>query len=203
LIGAGSVLAYVGSVCWLYEKPDFGMAALVGIAGIDLLAAWFAGGAFSYWYGDGTAHVISSASVAAWLLVCLDPVTSGLVTGVTIAAMLLGHWYLNSPTMELNPLKRLIRLLMAVAVLRAIVCAIGLAVLWAMTGPPANLSLWFFALRWLSGVFGLLGLAWMALRTLDIPNTQSATGILYVAVIAAFTGELCGQLLSHGALYPL
>ncbi|MCE9544364.1 MAG: hypothetical protein K8T25_02415, partial [Planctomycetia bacterium] len=47
LIGAGSVLAYVGSVCWLYEKPDFGMAALVGIAGIDLLAAWFAGGAFS------------------------------------------------------------------------------------------------------------------------------------------------------------
>jgi len=35
----------------------------------------------------------------------------------------------------------------------------------------------------------------MALRTLDIPNTQSATGILYVACLAAIVGELASQLL--------
>jgi hypothetical protein len=36
----------------------------------------------------------------------------------------------------------------------------------------------------------------MAWKTLQIPNTQSATGILYVAVIGVFTGELLGLLLS-------
>jgi hypothetical protein len=35
----------------------------------------------------------------------------------------------------------------------------------------------------------------MSRKTLDIPNTQSATGILYVACIAAIVGELTAQLL--------
>ena len=36
----------------------------------------------------------------------------------------------------------------------------------------------------------------MSWQTLKIPNTQSATGILYVAVITTFLGELTAQLLS-------
>ena len=51
------------------------------------------------------------------------------------------------------------------------------------------------ALRWLAGLIGILGLAGMTWQTLKIPNTQSATGILYVAVIFAFLGELSSQLL--------
>jgi hypothetical protein len=43
----------------------------------------------------------------------------------------------------------------------------------------------------------------MARRTLEIPNTQSATGILYVAVLGVFTGELTGLLLSATSAYPL
>ena len=35
----------------------------------------------------------------------------------------------------------------------------------------------------------------MSRKTLDIPNTQSATGILYVAGLAAIVGELAAQLL--------
>ena len=31
-----------------------------------------------------------------------------LALGVTLAAMLLGHWYLNTPTMELLPLRRVL-----------------------------------------------------------------------------------------------
>ena len=46
-------------------------------------------------------------------------------------------------------------------------------------------------------------LCWMTARTLKIPNTQSATGILYVVVIMSFTGELTAQLLSAGRAYPL
>ena len=43
----------------------------------------------------------------------------------------------------------------------------------------------------------------MAWKTLQIPNTQSATGILYVAVIATFIGELVSLLLSGSSAYPL
>jgi len=38
---------------------------------------------------------------------------------------------------------------------------------------------------------------------LQIPNTQSATGILYVAVIATFLGELTSLLLSAGLAFPI
>ena len=46
----------------------------------------------------------------------------------------------------------------------------------------------------------MAGLTW---QTLKIPNTQSATGILYVGVIVTFVGELTSQLLSRESLFPL
>jgi hypothetical protein len=61
----------------------------------------------------------------------------------------------------------------------------------------------FLTLRWLSGLVGALLLTVMAWKTLRIPNTQSATGILYVAVIATFLGELTSLLLSSQLANPL
>ncbi|HJN07493.1 MAG: hypothetical protein QGG09_18755 [Pirellulaceae bacterium] len=46
-------------------------------------------------------------------------------------------------------------------------------------------------------------LALMAWYTLKVPNTQSATGILYAGVILTFLGELTSQLLSVDTLYPI
>ena len=57
--------------------------------------------------------------------------------------------------------------------------------------------------RWLSGLVGTAVLTTMSWYTLKIPNTQSATGILYVAVICVFLGELTSQILSGSASYPL
>ena len=61
----------------------------------------------------------------------------------------------------------------------------------------------FLVLRWTFGLFGVGALAWMAWQTLKIPNTQSATGILYVAVIGTFVGETMALLLSAESLFPL
>ena len=61
----------------------------------------------------------------------------------------------------------------------------------------------FVVLRWSFGLVGVLALVWMAWQTLKIPNTQSATGILYVAVIGVFVGELTGLLLSAESAFPL
>ena len=57
----------------------------------------------------------------------------------------------------------------------------------------------FLSLRWLSGLVGALALTVMAWKTLKIPNTQAATGILYVAVIVTFLGELTSLLMAAQA----
>ncbi len=61
----------------------------------------------------------------------------------------------------------------------------------------------FLALRWLTGLVGTLVLAALTWQTLKIPNTQSATGILYAGVILTFIGELTSQLMSAESLYPV
>ena len=68
---------------------------------------------------------------------------------------------------------------------------------------PTQQTMLFIVLRWLSGILGAAGLTVMAWKTLLIPNTQSATGILYVGVIATFLGELTALLLHADAIFPL
>jgi hypothetical protein len=133
----------------------------------------------------------------------LDTASGGWLLGVIMVAMLLGHWYLNTPTMELAPLRRLV-ILIAVAVgIRALVSAVGLG-LNLSYGQPPETSWWIFVgLRWLSGLVGTGMLALMTWYVLKVPNTQSATGILYAGVILSFIGELTSQLLSVEARYPL
>jgi len=189
---AAAVASYVGSVCWLYEAPKSGMAALAVVSGLSLVGAWLDAGLF-----------VSSNTPAADALVWLAPVGEGLLLGSTMAAMLLGHWYLNSPGMQLAPLKRLTLLVAAAVLVRAILSFWGLGLELA-TAPPPELRWWLMlSLRWLAGVVGMLLVAWMTWQTLKIPNTQSATGILYVGVIAAFLGELTAQLLSQEGRFPL
>lgn len=143
-----------------------------------------------------------NGSTAARVLNYAGPVTSGLLLGSTIAAMFLGHWYLNTPTMELEPLRKLL-VLMAVAVIaEATVSGISLALeLRSSWLEQSQYPL--LALHWLAGIIGTAVLTWMAWQTLKIPNTQSATGILYVAVITTFIGELSSLLLSGSTGYPV
>jgi hypothetical protein len=193
----GAIVSYLCSAVWLYEKPRWGIGLLFVVAVVSLIGAWLARPVAM----DSTTEAIGTAN-SARVLWLLDPLTGGLVLGSTIAAMFLGHWYLNTPTMELAPLRKLI-LLMAIGIAsRALVCGIGLALEWQATGLNTS-QLLLVGLRWTSGIAGAAALASMAWQTLKIPNTQSATGILYVAVIATFLGELTSQLLSAGTTFPL
>lgn len=190
---AAAGLSYVGSVCWLYESPRAGKIALWLIALLSLLGAG--------WNAD---RGIDDWILASELQLQLGIATSGLVLGGTLAAMLLGHWYLNAPGMELAPLHRLLLLCGSAVLLNAVVCAVGLAGnLWLADGRGMEVWPLFLFLRWVFGMAGMIVLLWMAWQTLRIPNTQSATGILYVAVIASFTGELMGLLLSAGLPFSL
>jgi hypothetical protein len=174
---SAALTSYAGSVIWLYERTGVGRGFLAAVA---LLNLW------------GAAMAIPAPSRS--LLALADTFTSGMLLGTTVAAMLLGHWYLNTPTMKLGPLQRLIILMTVAVVLRAIVEAAAWGYLEFGAMPPSTRYA-LLALRWLAGIGGVLALAAMSWQTLRIPNTQSATGILYVAVIFAFLGELTSQLL--------
>jgi hypothetical protein len=117
--------------------------------------------------------------------------------------MLLGHWYLNSPSMQLAPLRRLLVAIGAAIVLQSVISAIGLAYEFHYASGVSSHFLLFVLLRWSFGLAGVAALTWMAWGTLKIPNTQSATGILYVAVIGVFVGELTAILLSAESAFPL
>ena len=197
-----AVLSYVGSVTWLYEKAKPGVLILYVVAGVGLTGGWLTSG----WLTRGPDSESAEPYEIASLLYGLTTPLSGLLLGFTIAAMLLGHWYLNTPTMDLLPLRRLVLLMSTATLARAALCGTGLTLQLTMAGSPESMGELFLpllALRWLAGLLGVLVLAWMAWQTLKIPNTQSATGILYVAVIGTFVGELAGQLLSVESAYPL
>jgi len=196
LPAAAAVTAWMASIAWFAERTRAGIVLCV-ITSLLLAAATavvqVAPGASGA--AGGTANAASGwASVGGALL-------SGLVTGLTVHAMLLGHWYLNAPGMRVDVLRRMIDVaLVAWAVQLAVATAAALpagTLTAGVPGSPTTMALiW---LRWLAGLAGLPVLLWLSRKTLDIPNTQSATGILYVACLAVILGELTAQLLSVAA----
>jgi hypothetical protein len=181
---AAAVVAWMASIAWFAERSRAGVflcgtaAALLAVATVTVQAPARAGG-----FAAATALL------------------SGLVTGLTVHAMLLGHWYLNAPGMRVDVLRRMID---ATLVVWAVQLAAALAqaafaggVFPPGTAGPTSLAL--VSLRWLGGLVGLPVLLVLSRKTLDIPNTQSATGILYVACLAAILGELTAQLVAAAA----
>ncbi len=189
---AAAVISYIGAVIWMYEAALPGKIAIVLVAILGLF---------------GCLLPLGTTNTPMLLLGVGDRVTGSLVLGTITTSMLLGHWYLNTPTMQLAPLRRLILMIGVALIARMVLCGVG-ATLEAnrpsVTGSGLS-ETWviFLGLRWVAGLLCPLGLAWMTWLTLKIPNTQSATGILYAAVILAFIGELTGQLLSARGGYPL
>jgi hypothetical protein len=174
LAAAAAVVAWIGSVLWFGERVRAGMVACG-------LAAALLGGA---------AVLVQPTTAAAGAALL-----SGLVVGLTVHAMLLGHWYLNAPGMRVDALRRMIDVALAAWGLQLAVSLAGLAAAPEVARTLGTTATALASIRWLAGLVGLPVLLVLSRKTLDIPNTQSATGILYVACLAAILGELTAQLL--------
>lgn len=163
-----ALLAYLASSAWLLERRFAGviLTALVSILMFSLLIV-------SPFTGEMSATIVHvTASVTA----------AGLL-GSTMGAMLLGHFYLTAPWMSLSPMRRLVAMIVIVALLRA-----G-AMYWQTATTSMARDTKLVLLQIVVGILAPAVLAGMAWRTLDFKNTQAATGILYVATICAFVGE--------------
>jgi hypothetical protein len=187
---ATAALSFLGSVLWALERRQGGTIAAVLVAVV------------------GTATLLTSQSesivTAAGRLVQTSALTSAGLLGTLVGAMLLGHWYLTATGMHLTPLIRATQLAFAAVLLRVVMAIFG------TLAAPAEVraALWgtefvWTLLRWSAGLAGPLVLTGLTFRILRYRNTQSATGVLFAAVILAFIGEAAALLLLRELHWPL
>jgi len=125
--------------------------------------------------------------------------------------MLLGHWYLIDLELSIEPFKRIFKFYLGTMIGHLAVLLLGALLLLAAGGEPtlAGLSrLWgtHNALLWLRLIVGPLAslpLAYMIWRTLQIPQTMAATGLFYIAILAAVVGEFLGRFILFRTSLPL
>lgn len=149
-------------------------------------------------------------SLLSLLLYPLDAVTAGLLLGSVLIGMILGHYYLNIPGLSIGYLQRLALVFMGAVAARLAVAGITLlrnaGELWPLIHvlldaeglpmPEGTLDPFVLVLLIVHVGVGILGagvLAVMAWRTALSSATQSATGILYVALILVIMGELASR----------
>jgi hypothetical protein len=148
------------------------------------------------------------AGIAAYSMI---GVISSLVLGLVTGAMLFGHWYLIDLDMPVDYLRTFVRVLAVVLVLDIVAMALAIGVVWLGGGTlgahavdtllGAHLEL--LAVRIVLGPAALIALIWMCWQTLKIPQTMAATGLLYIAMMAAIVGEMLGRFILFRTAVPL
>ncbi len=188
-------------------------------AGLATLAAGTLAAAVAAWLQTVSIVPEAGRSGGAALLFGLDALTASLLLGSVIVAMILGHFYLNVPGLAIAHLQRLSLLFLASVAARAAVVGASAfrsraslrplaELLLDPAGVPPGSSLDPFVLVLLlvhvaAGLAGPAVMAVMTWRTATIASTQSATGILYVALIMVIMGELASRHLLATARLPL
>ena len=127
------------------------------------------------------------------------------VTGGSMAAVVLAHWYLVTPKISERPLIVTTQLLMMVLVVQLLLFGV-----WAAAGIPdmepfevlTGDNMVFVWLRLVVGLVFPLVLTWMAYRTALTRSMESATGLLYIqfALVMASTIVAAGLLFGEGLL---
>jgi hypothetical protein len=177
--------------------------ALVAIAvGGGILAVVLQGTFFDSGVGLQTLTVASFLSSAALL-------------GGACTAMILGHWYLVIPSMQVSYLQSIVKLHIASMIVR--IAIVGAAVWYALTPAfSAELAVVpsfrhyvtsidgiFFWQRVLFGLAGPALLSYLTWETAKIRSTQSATGILYVDFFTVVVGELLAKFILLSTRVPV
>jgi hypothetical protein len=187
---AAAVLAYMAAVSWGLGLVRLGLPLtwLIALGCVGALVA-----------------ISRTDSTGLWALNGAGRLASAFLLGSSLTAMLLGHYYLTSPAMSIEPLKRFVKCIGCGLVARALLAAVGLWIFLSATGGSASdptVSPLFLAVRWGMGVVGPAVAAVLAWKTVRIRSTQSATGILYIGMTLVLFGELTALVLSREAGVP-
>src|SRR5688572_13093485 len=145
------------------------------------------------------------------LIFSLGSLLSALVLGTVTICMVLGHWYLVAPAMSVRHLKIVAGLFLCAVIARVLLGCYTSVLIWNdleasgidILSNFVLVNLVFFAQRVLFGLALPLALSWMIWQTVKIRSTQSATGILYVALIFILFGEFLSHYFLVSTGYPI
>ena len=128
--------------------------------------------------------------------------SSSAFLGGACTAMILGHWYLVIPSMDVSHLQSIVKLHMVSMVVRIAVVAAAVYFAISTWQPGLGPSFRYYVLSisgvffWQRVLFGLAGpavLSYLTWETAKIRSTQSATGILYVDFFTVVVGEVLAK----------
>ena len=168
-----------------------------------------------------TALVLQALTIAAGRSLPMQALTvasflsSAALLGGACTAMILGHWYLVIPSMQVSHLQSIVKVHIASMVVRVAVvgAAVFVAIVTAFAAQPevgpsfrhyiTSVSGIFFWQRVLFGLAGPAVLSYLTWETAKIRATQSATGILYVDFFMVVVGEVLAKYLLLAARVPV
>lgn len=155
-----------------------GAASIAGLAAVAFLAQVFA---LPTWGYVGT---------------LLAFVVGGLVVGAVSMGMVLGHWYLVTPRLPEQPLREMTFFLLVAMAVQALLLIPALALprdTIANAVETPILENPFFWMRVAGGLAFPMLLAWMAYDSSGVRAMQSATGLLYIAMVLVLSGEVLAK----------
>mgnify|MGYP006908281536 CR=1 FL=1 len=157
---------------------------------------------------QGAALLAGDAGPLARALVSASALATGAVAGGVGLAMVLGHWYLTVPKLEVRHLARLNRATVAMMV-ASLACLVASCVLFtdalarARTPILSPFGLFYLGTRTVVGLVMPLLFAWMVAQSLHHRNTRSATGILYASTVLVLIGAAISIAMQDGYGVPL
>ena len=152
------------------------------------------------WVTGGAATVLG-----AWLVIqggrlscpggcaegAVQAVAGALFLGGVTNGMVLGHWYLNQARLPIAPLKGATRIMLggiAVSLLAGL-AGRGTLARGVVPGGFVAMSASSYWWAWLALVVGTAILGFAVRETVRSRSTQSATGLLYIAMLTAMVGQ--------------
>jgi protein NrfD len=230
--GLAAILIAVAFAFRPSELPEsaIGTTALValGIAELAVVVYWATVGRalasirpaiVAVGVGAGVVALVAQALVVAadraipmQVMTVVSFLSSAALLGGACTAMILGHWYLVIPSMQVSHLQSIVKVHIASMVVRIVVvaAAVFLAIgTWQPGLGPSfrhyitSVAGIFFWQRVLFGLFGPALLSYLTWETAKIRSTQSATGILYVDFFAVVVGEVLAKYLLLATRVPV
>jgi protein NrfD len=156
--------------------------------------------------------VTGGASLAYRALTVASFLSSAALLGGASTAMILGHWYLVIPSMEVSHLQSIVKVHIASMAVRIVVVVAAVVVAIETWQPGLGPSFKhyitsvagiFFWQRVLFGLGGPALLSYLTWETAKIRSTQSATGILYVDFFTVVVGEVLAKYLLLATRVPV
>jgi hypothetical protein len=148
--------------------------------------------------------IAASSTVTCSIMTAASALSSAALLGGACTSMVLGHWYLVIPSLEVRHLQRIVGFHIVtligrwavVAIVLALAVGVPLATGQSLRRYVTSVDGVFFWQRVLFGLAAPAVLSYLTWETAKIRSTQSATGILYVDFFTVVVGEvLAGYLL--------